>query len=183
MTKLSFSEVANIVNNYAANHARTQFGHNIVCVVALKEARVYKGGRHLIGHVGKLYMVNNATFPKYDAKVAAKTGMSIVPKPLNGMTWLTYPYIKQANKSTYRYLNIYYALSDTAIHTETKWLYDGRLATPNEVAEIERWLKPTDNKNDVRAAMYQIDVTNAWDGFYYFGESKEKAKEIFNEWQ
>lgn len=183
MKKMNFADVANVVSNYAANGSRTRFGHNFVCVVSLKKDRVYAGGQHLIGHVAKLTMVNNATFPKYDSKIASVTGMPISPKPLNGMTWLMYPYIKQANKSGYRYLNIYYAMSDERIETTTKWLVDGRLATPTEVAEIEMWLKPSNSNREVTAAMYQIDEIYKWDGFYYFGEDKAKAKKIFEKLQ
>lgn len=180
MNAMKFFEVANIVNNYSANNARTQMGHNVVCVVALKESRVYASGRHLIGHVAKATMINHATFPKYDSKVAAATGMPIVPKPLMGMTWDIYPYIKKANKTGYRYLNIYFGLGDTRMKTTTKWLWDGREATPQEVAEIERYIKPSSSNGIVSAAMYQIDPVYGWDGFYYFGEEKSKAEEIFN---
>jgi hypothetical protein len=124
-------------------------------------------------------MVNHCVFPKYDSKVAAVTGMPITPKPLNGMTWDVYPYIKVANKSHYRYLNIYYSMSDIRMETKSKWLYDGREATAQEVAEIERYLNPSGGGN-IKAAMYQIDPVNSWDGFFYFGESKSLAEEIFN---
>ena len=183
MNKMNFFDVENVVNNYAANGSRTRFGHNFVCVVSLKKDKVYAAGAHLIGHVAKLTMVHNATFPKYDSKVAAITGMPCTPKPLNGMTWLIYPYIKQANKSSYRYLNIYYAMSDERIETKTKWLWDGHPATQQQVAEIERYLKPNSNNREVTAAMYQIDPVNSWDGFYYFGDSKEDAVKVFEELQ
>lgn len=180
MNKMNFSEVANIVNNYAANHASTRMGHNIVCVVSLKDRAIYAAGRHLLGHVAKATMVNHCTFPKYDSKVAAVMGMPITPGQLNGMTWEIYPYIKKANKTGYRYLNIYYATSDVRMETHTKWLWDGREATAAEITEIERYLKPS-NGGDIKAAMYQIDEVNPWDGFYYFGESKEKAAEVWDE--
>lgn len=178
---LSYQNVENVVNNYAAKHAATQMGHNIVCVVSLKDSRVYAGGRHLIGHVAKATMVNHCTFPKYDSKVAAITGMSITPKPLNGMTWENYPYIKRANKSGFHYLNIYFGLGDSRMKTTTKWLMDGKEATPQEIAEIERWLKPNNSNSAVSAAMYQIEPVNGCDGFFYFGEDKAKAMEIFDE--
>ena len=178
---MNFSEVVNVVNNYAANHAATRMGHNIVCVVSLKDSRVYASGRHLIGHVAKVTMVNHCTFPKYDNKLAAALGMSVPTGELKGMTWEVYPYIKKANKSGYHYLNIYYAMGDSRMKTYTKWLVDGKEATPQEVAEIERHLKPNNSNSVVSAAMYQIDPVNGWDGFFYFGESKEKAMEIFNE--
>jgi hypothetical protein len=181
MKKMGFSDVMNVVNNYAANNAATRMGHNIVCVVSLKDNRVYASGRHLIGHTAKVTMVNHCTFPKYDSKVAAITGMSITPNPLNGMTWVNYPYIKRANKSGYNYLNIYFGLGDTRMKTTTKWLMDGREATPQEVAEIERHLKPNKSNNAVSAVMYQIDPLNSWDGFFYFGESKDDATNIFDE--
>ena len=176
---MNFQSVENVVNNYAANHAATKWGHNIVCVVSLKRERVRASGAHLIGHVAKCTMVNHCAFPRYDKKVAAITGMPIVPKPLNGMHWVNYPYIKQSNKSGFRFLNIYYGLTDVRIEFTNKWLVDGKLATPQEVAEIERHLVPKNNNRDVKCAMYQIDVVNDWDGFLYFGESKEKAIEIF----
>ena len=176
---LSFSDVMNVVNGYAAKHASTQMGHNFVCVVSLKESRVYAGGRHLIGHVAKATMVNHCLFPKYDSKVASVMGMSPTPGQLKGMTWVNYPYIKKADRSGFNYLNIYYGISDERMTTTTKWLYDGREATQAEVAEIERWLKPTDNSRGVKAAMYQIDPVYKWDGFHYFGEEKSKAIEIY----
>ena len=178
---IPFAQIEQIVNDYAAKHAATRMGHNIVCVVSLKDSRVYASGRYLIGHVAKVTMVNHCTFPKYDNKVAAATGMPIVAGELKGMTWEIYPYIKKANKSGYRYLNIYYAMSDVRMETTTKWLWDGREATANEVAEIERHLKPSNSNSVVSAAMYQIDPVNSWDGFYYFGESKQQAKEIFEQ--
>lgn len=179
MKKMNFSEVMNVVNNYAANNARTKFGHNMVAVVSLKESSLKSvKGRHLIGHAAKVTMVNNAVFPKYDSKVASVLGLSITPTKLNGMTWTNYPYIKESNKSGYHYLNIYYGVGDTAIEFTTKWLWDGRLATAEEVKEIESWLKP---KSDapIKAAMYQIEEVNSWDGMFYLGENKEKAKEIY----
>jgi hypothetical protein len=178
---LSFNQVEQVVNNYAANHASTRMGHNFVCVVSLKKDKVYASGSHLIGHVAKVTMVNHCVFPKYDSKVAAATGMDITPNKLNGMVWVNYPYIKQAIKSGYRYLNIYYAMSDVRMETTTKWLVDGREATTSEVAEIEMHLRKSNNNAIVKAAMYQIDVVNDWDGFYYFGESKEQAKQIFEQ--
>lgn len=181
MNKLNFSEIENVINGYAAKHASTRMGHNIVCVVSLKDSAIYAAGRHLIGHVAKATMVNHCTFPKYDSKVAAVTGMSITPGQLKGMTWEIYPYIKKSNKSGYRYLNIYYAIGDNRMETTTKWLWDGREATAQEAAEIEKYLKPKDNSREVKAAMYQIDAANDWDGFFYFGEEKEKAKEVFNQ--
>lgn len=178
---MNFSEVSNVVNTYAANHAATRMGHNVVCVVSLKDNKVYAAGRHLIGHVAKVTMINHCTFPKYDSKVAAATGMPITPNKLNGMTWEIYPYIKKANKSGYRYLNIYYGMGDTRMERKTKWLWDGVLATPQQVVEIESYLRPTSGGNSVVAAtMYQIDPINSWDGFYYFGENKSKAEEIYN---
>ena len=180
MNKMNFSEVSNIVNNYAANHAATQMGHNIVCVVTLKERAVRAAGRHIIGHAAKAYVVHHCTFPQYTSKVASVLGMSITPQPLNGMVWENYPYIKKAIKSGYRYLNIYYGLSDVRMETHTKWLWDGREATAAEIAEIERYLVPSKG-GAVRAAMYQIDAVNEWDGFYYFGEDKAKAKEIWEQ--
>jgi hypothetical protein len=47
-------------------------------------------------------------------------------------------------------------------------------------SEIEKWLKPKDNR-PIKAAMYQIEPINSWDGFFYLGEDKEKAKEIYNQ--
>ena len=178
---MNFSEVSNVVNNYAAKNAATQMGHNFVCVVSLKRGRVRAGGAYLIGHVAKATMVNHCLFPKYDSKVAAVTGMPITPKPLNGMTWVNYPYIKKADKSGYNYLNIYYGISDERMKTTTKWLWDGKEATPQQVVEIERWLTPTDASKPVKAAMYQIEAINDWDGFFYFGESKSKAIEVFDQ--
>ena len=178
MKSMSYYEVANVVSNYEAKHASTQMGHNFVCVVSLKDSRVYASGRYLIGHVAKVTMVNHCVFPKYDSKVAAVTGMPITPKPLNGMTWVHYPYIKRSNNNGALYLNIYYAMSDIRMETKTKWLVDGREATAQEVAEIERHLKPSGNSS-IKAAMYQITQVNKWDGFYYFGEEKAKAKDIF----
>ena len=181
MEVMNYLSVENVVNNYAANNAATRFGHNFVCVVSLKESRVYASGRHLIGHAAKVTMVNHCQFPRYDSKVAAITGMSIAPKPLSGMTWVNYPYIKRANKSGYNYLNIYFGLGDTRMKTTTKWLMDGREATPQEVAEIERHLKSNKSNNAVSAAMYQIDPVYGWDGFYYFGESKDEAIKVFEQ--
>ncbi len=181
MKAMSFAEVENVVNNYASNNSSTRFGHNFVCVVSLKPSRVYASGKHLIGHVAKVTMVNDARFPKYDSKVASVLGMDITPTKLNGMKWVNYPYIKQSLKDSARYLNIYYAISDAKTKPKTKWLWDGREATPNEVVEIERHLVSSNNNRPVKAAMYQIDKTNVWDGFYYFDESKEEAEKVFNE--
>ena len=180
MNRMSFSEVANKVNGYAANNAATRMGHNIVCVVTLKDRAIYAGGRHIIGHAAKATMVNHCTFPKYDSKVAAITGMPCSPTQLKGMTWEIYPYVKKANASGFRYLNIYYSMSDIRMEIKTKWLWDGREATAKEVAEIEKWLKPN-NGGVVTAVMYQIDPIARWDGFYYFGECKEEAKKIWDE--
>ena len=178
---MDYLDVALKVSDYAAKHAATQMGHNIVCVVSLKDSAIYARGSYLIGHVAKATMVNHCTFPKYDSKVAAKTGMSITPSQLSGMTWEIYPYIKKANRSGYRYLNIYFAMSDTRAKTTTKWLWDGREATAQEVAEIERCLKPRDNSREVSAVMYQIDPVNGWDGFFYFGEDKASAEDVFQQ--
>lgn len=178
---IPFAQIEQVVNNYAAKHAATQMGHNFVCVVSLKRSRVRASGAHLIGHVAKVTMVNHCVFPKYDSKVAAATGMDITPNQLNGMVWVNYPYIKQAIKSGYRYLNIYYAMSDVRMETTTKWLVDGKEATAAEAAEIESHLTPNNNNAVVKAAMYQIDAVNDWDGFYYFGENKQQAKEIFEQ--
>jgi len=181
MEKMSFNEVMNVVNGYATNGSRTQFGHNIVAVVSLKETSLRSvGGRHLIGHAAKATMINNVVFPKYDSKVASVLGMSITPSPLKGMSWVNYPYIKKSNKSLFNYLNIYYGVSDVRMEFTTKWLMDGRLATDDEVREIESWLKSKDNNRPVKAAMYQIEPMYRWDGFFYFGEDKERAKEIYN---
>lgn len=181
MNKLSFSDINNVVNNYAANNASTRMGHNIVCVVSLKERSIYAAGRHLLSHVAKAIMVNHCTFPKYDSKVAAVTGMPITPTELKGMTWVNYPYIKKANKSGFRYLNIYYGVGDVRMETRTKWLWNGREATPAEVVTIKNYLKASVGNGEVKAAMYQIDEVNDWDGFYYFGESKEEARKIWDE--
>jgi hypothetical protein len=181
MTKMNFNEVMNVVNNYSIEGARTRFGHHMVAVVSLKESSLRSvKGRHIIGHAAKVTMVNNVLFPKYDSKVASVLGLSMTPAPLNGMTWVNYPYIKRANKSGYDYLNIYYGVSDIRMEFTTKWLWDGRLATAAEIAEIESWLKPKDNR-PIKAAMYQIEPINSWDGFFYLGEDKEKAKEIYNQ--
>lgn len=178
---MNFLQVSDVVNGYAAKHASTRMGHNFVCVVSLKRTRVRASGAYLIGHVAKATMVNHCLFPKYDSKVAAVTGMSIVPKPLSGMTWVNYPYIKQANKSGYNYLNIYYSIGDGRMQTTTKWLWDGKEATHQQVLEIESHLVPTDNSRPVSATMYQIEPINDWDGFFYFGEDKAKATEIFEQ--
>ena len=178
---IPFIQVEQVVNNYAAKHAATQMGHNFVCVVSLKRDRVYASGAYLIGHVAKVTMVNHCVFPKYDSKVAAATGIDVVPGALKGMTWVDYPYIKKSNKSGYHYLNIYYAMSDVRMETTTKWLIDGREATDREAAMIESHLVPRNSNAVVKAAMYQIEPVNSWDGFYYFGESKQQAKEIFEQ--
>ena len=180
MNVLSYFDVAQKVNEYSAKHAATQMGHNMVAVVSLKDSRVYAGGRYLIGHVAKATMINHVTFPKYDSKVAAKLGMSITPSKPSGMTWEIYPYVKRADKSGFHYLNVYFAASDIRMEFTTKWLYDGREATPQEVADIERWLKPSSNR-EICAAMYQIEPLNKWDGFYYIGENKREAERIFRE--
>ena len=181
MKAMNFSEVENVVNGYASSGSRTRMGHNLVCVVSLKDRKVRASGRYLIGHVAKVTMVNHCTFPKWDSKVAAVTGMPSKGGELNGMVWVNYPYIKKANKSGYNYLNIYYATSDVRMEFKTKWLWDGREATAQEIADIERELRPSNSNSVVKAAMYQIDPVNDWDGFYYFGESKEEAEKIFNE--
>lgn len=178
MRKYDFSQVENMVNEYTSNGSRTRLGHNIVCVVSLKQSRVYAAGKHIIGHVAKATWVSNVRFPKYDTKVASALGLSVTPGDLKGMTWVNYPYIKKANKSGYRYINIYYAASDAKLEFKTKWLWDGKEATPQQVAEIERYLTPSKG-GEVRAAMYQIDPVNTWDGIFYMGESKDDAKVIF----
>ena len=82
------------------------------------------------------------------------------------MVWVNYPYIKQAIKTGYRYLNIYYAMSDVRMETTTKWLVDGKEATAAEAAEIESHLTDNNSNAVIKAAMYQIDAVNDWDGFY-----------------
>ena len=46
---------------------------------------------------------------------------------------------------------------------------------------IESHLVPRNSNAVVKAAMYQIEPVTSWDGFYYFGESKQQAKEIFEQ--
>lgn len=180
MKTMNYFDIALKVNEYSAKHASTQMGHNMVAVVSLKESKVYAGGRHLIGHVAKATMINHITFPKYDSKVAAKLGMSITPNKPSGMTWDIYPYIKTSDKSGIHYLNVYFAASDVRIEFTTKWLYDGKEATPQEVAEIERWLKPSNSNREISAAMYQIEPVYPWDKIW-LGESKAEAKKMFEE--
>lgn len=179
MRNYDFNQVENKVNEYASEGSRTRLGHNIVAVVTLKDRAVYAAGRHILGHAAKVSMVSNVRFAKYDAKVASAMGLSITPSPLKGMTWLNYPYIKKADKSGYRYINIYYCEGDEKLKFVKKWLWDGKEATPQQVAEIEKYLTPSKG-GEVRAAMYQIDPVNSWDGIFYMGESKDDAKAIFD---
>ena len=179
MKNYDFAQVENMVANYTKAGSRTNFGHNIVAVVSVKDRAIYAAGRGILGHAAKATMVSNVRFAKYDSKVASAMGLSITPAPLKGMTWVNYPYIKKADKSGYRYINIYYCDGDVRLEFTTKWLWDGKEATPAQVAEIKKYLKPSKG-GDVRAAMYQIDPINAWDGIFYMGECKDDAKAIFD---
>ena len=179
MKKMIFSEVRNNVINFNGGE-QTRLGMYLVCVYSIKPNRVRKSGRHIIGHAAKCVMVSNARYPKYESKVASVLGMSITPQPLNGMRWIDYPYIKQSLKDGLRYLSIYYALSDSQLQFDEKWLWDGKEATPQQIAEIEMAMYG-DNRGAVSAKTYQIDEVYEWDGVYYMGKEKEKAKEVWNE--
>ena len=181
MKKYTYTEVENMVNEYTAKGSRTQFGHCLVAVVSLKERAVKASGRSiLLGHVAKVTMVSNIRFATYTSKVASAMGLSITPAPLKGMTWVEYPYIKKANKSGYRYVNIYYCEGDEKLGFATKWLWDGKEATPAQVAEIKSYLYKTNDDKEVKACMYQIDAVYPWDGIFYMADNKADAESIYN---
>ena len=173
---MNVSEVMNKVNEWMGKKSSTKLGHNLVAIVPLKASRVRKDGKHLVGRAVKVTLVTNCTFPKYASKVFATSGAKVTPQKPNGMTWLLFPYVKQADKSGLSYLNVYYAATDTKIRFESRWMLDGKLATPAQADEIVSYLHPSSKGNsDVLTAMYQVD------NIRYLGDCRKDAEKIFAE--
>jgi hypothetical protein len=168
----------------------TRKGQLGICVVALTSCdnKLLASGRHYIGRIQKATIITNARLGvKYENMVSVKgDGSAFVPSKPNGMTWIEYPYFKQADRSGKIYLSINYRECDERTKFKSVYLLDGEVATDEDVERFEAYFKGGSSYSKKQAAagvvneheqtkVVQYDVND----IAYIGTDKKAAEDRF----
>jgi len=170
----------------------TRKGQLGICVVALTSCdnKLLAGGRHYIGRIHKATIITNARLGvKYENMVSAKgDGSVFTPSKPSGMTWIDFPYFKQADRSGKIYLSINYRECDERTKFKSVYLLDGDIATDEDVRRFKTYFKGGSGYSKKQAAagvvneceqtkVVQYDVND----IAYIGTDKKSAEETFED--
>ena len=180
---MQYSEISQKVHSLK----KGQFGVNVVASISC-DKKFSSKFCPFIGRVQKVTLGTNIRLVSYEGKVEAKKNSDIpfAPTPLKGMRWIDYPYFKQSLKDDAVYLTIHYRPCDERTAFKSFYLLDGKVATAEQVREIEACMKSsksfskkqesvgiTDEDCQVKVVQYVVD------GVQYLGTDKATATEIW----
>lgn len=129
-----------------ANHlANVKVGGEFVNVVMNTEPEMNKGRganrNPYLGRVRKISVANyrfNADYERICRAKQARNGEepTFIADAMSGRHWLVRNKVEQSNKDNTLYMRLYVAPNDGY---KAIYLVDGKMATPNQLAEIKSW--------------------------------------------
>ena len=175
----------NLIKSVVDDFKKGQLGIFLVSEVSC-DNKFLAHGRQYVGRVSKVTMISNARLgASYEGMVSAKCDgkVKFTPSKPSGMTWIDYPYFKQADKSGKIYLTLNYRPCDERTKFESYYLIDGHVASVAEVAAIESCMKSSgsgysakqsalgvaDECAQTRVVQYYVDDVR------YVGNNKSEA--------